>query len=90
MALSKLKDKGQITLPYSIRKEIHAQRGDMFDFKLQPDETVIMTKKQVIQDEQTGKQRRKDLSHWLENKVSVFKDAREVDNFIRKQRDLWT
>lgn len=48
MALLKLKDKGQITLPSSIRKEIHAEKGDMFDFQLQPDETVIMTKKQAL------------------------------------------
>ena len=40
-----------------------------------------------IQDKQTRKQRRKNLSHWLENKVSVFKDVQEVDSFISKQRN---
>ena len=92
MALSQLKNKGQITLPSSIRKEIHADEGDIFDFQLQADKTVIMTKKQAVdtQNQKTGWKRRKDLSRWLGVKPNVFKTAAEVDAFIRKQRDLWS
>ena len=34
MSVTKLKEKGQITLPVDVRREINAQKGDIFDVKL--------------------------------------------------------
>ena len=91
MPLSTLKDKGQITLPSSIRKQIHAGKGDMFDFQVQQDDQVIMTRKKIIaaNAEPTRLRQKKDLSKWIGAKPGLFKSAEEVDKFIRSQRDLW-
>ena len=91
MPSSTLKNKGQITLPSPIRKQIHAEKGDIFDFQLQADDTVLMIKKQAVEVKaHQAEERKKDLSRWLGAKPSVFKNAQEVDSFIRKQRDLWS
>ncbi len=84
-----LKKKGQITLPSSIRREIHAEKGDIFDFRAQEDQ-VIMTRQRVVPANTTPAQTRKDLSKWIGAKPSVFNTADEVDQFIRNQRDLWS
>ena len=91
MTLSTLKGKGQITLPSSIRRQINAQKGDMFDFQVQEDEKVVMTRKRIVSanTDQTHQSKKKDLSKWIGAKPGLFKNADEVDNFIRSHRDLW-
>jgi AbrB family looped-hinge helix DNA binding protein len=92
MSLSTLKDKGQITLPSAIRKEIQAEKGDMFDFQVQQDNKILMTRKRVISasDRQISSREKKNLSKWIGAKPNVFKTAEEVDQFIRNQRNLWS
>ena len=91
MTLSTLKDKGQITLPSSIRRQINAQKGDMFDFHVQQGEKVVMTRKRVVSanTDQAHQNKKRDLSKWIGAKPGLFKTADEVDNFIRSHRDLW-
>ena len=91
MPLSTLKNKGQITLPSVIRKKIQAEKGDMFDFEVQQNDKVLMTRKRMVSasDRQMPAGRKKDLSQWIGAKPNVFKTAEEADQFIRNQRDLW-
>lgn len=90
MPVSILKNKGQITIPASIRRQLHAEKGDMFDFQLQQDGKVLMTRKQVAPVKIQETKGRKDLSQWIGSKPGIFKTAEEVDQFIRNQRDLWS
>ena len=92
MPLAKLQDKGQITLPSAIRTQLHAAKGDIFDFRLQADQTVILTKKPAAEQQDNAIQSpiKKDLSLWLDSKPGLFGSAAEVDTFIRQQRDLWS
>ena len=89
MPLSTLKEKGQITLPSSVRKQIQAEKGDVFDFQAQEDK-VIMTRQKVVPANTTQPPKKKDLSKWIGAKPGVFKTAQDVDQFIRNQRDLWS
>ena len=90
MSQAKLQAKGQITLPSAIRKQMHAKKGDIFDFRLQSDNTVTITKKSAAeQQNQTAQSStNKDLSPWLDSKPGLFSSAAEVDTFICQQRDL--
>ncbi len=42
-----LKEKGQITLPVDIRRQIHAKKGDLFNCKV-VDGNVVMTLQKVV------------------------------------------
>ena len=91
MPLSTLKEEGQITLPSSILERLHAVTGDTFDFQLQRDDTVLMTKKRKVEVKaRPAEAQKKDLSRWIGAKPNVFGSAKEADEFIRKQRDPWT
>lgn len=90
MPLSTLKEKGQITLPSIIRQQIHATKGDMFDFEIQ-DDKIIMTPQRVIPatKKRVASDKKRDLSKWIGAAPGVFKSAQEVDEFIRKERGAW-
>ena len=92
MPLAKLQGKGQITLPSAIRTQLHAEKGDVFDFQMQADQTVILKKKPAAKQENKAAQSspKKDLSPWLDSKPGLFSSADEVDAFIRQQRDIWS
>ena len=90
MPLSTLKEKGQITLPSTVRKQIHATKGDIFDVEV-VDDKIIMTPQKLVpvtkKSIPAGKQR--DLSRWIGSAPGVFNSVKEVDEFIHQQRDTW-
>ncbi len=90
MSRTTLKEKGQITLPVDIRKQIHANKGDLFDCKV-VDGTVVMTLQKVIPAsvETDDTKEPRDLSQWFGTAPGVYKSAEEVDHVIRNQRDAW-
>ena len=87
-----LRDKGHITLPSAIRRQINAEKGDMFDFEVQRNDKVIMTRKKISTaiTEPVQPKKKKELSRWIGAKPGLFKSAEEVDEFIRSHRDLWS
>ena len=89
MILSKLKDNGQITLPVGIREQINAQKGDIFSFEIVDNQVIMNLQKLTSVGSKNSEKERKDLSNWIGSKPGVFKTAQEVDEFIRKERDLW-
>ena len=92
MPLSTLKDKGQITLPSSIRKRIHADKGDIFHFEI-VDGKVIMTLQKLIPANASKKvsdvNKHIDMSKYIGAGKGIYGSVEEIDGYIRKERDSW-
>jgi len=90
MPLATLKEKGQITLPAAIRKAIHANKGDIFDFKVVGGQ-VVMTRQKVVPAQQVSAKRRQgvDISKYMGIAKGTFGSVEEIDDYIRNERDTW-
>ena len=86
MSVTKLKEKGQITLPVDIRREINAQKGDMFDVQVDNGK-IIMTLQRLVPVSQ--KPTTIDLSRFVGVANDAFGSVEEIDDTIRKERDSW-
>lgn len=83
VALTKLKEKGQITLPADIRKAIDASKGDIFDIEV-VDGSVVMTLQKIV-----PAKKKRDISKYIGIAKGTFGGAEDVDAYIRKERDAW-
>ena len=92
MARATLKDKGQITLPAEIRKQIAADAGDIFDVEAVGGTVVMTPLRQVPANGGGGRWRRKrlDLSKFVGIASGTYgKTVKEMDAYVRKERDTW-
>ena len=91
MALSTLKEKGQITLPADIRRRIAARKGDLFDFQIENGKIVMIPQKVVpaAGGEKSQKTIKRDLSRWIGAAPGVYPTMPEADAVIREYRDAW-
>jgi AbrB family looped-hinge helix DNA binding protein len=91
MEMVRLKDKGQITIPVSIREEIAAQIGDLFAITV--DEGRIVLKAQEINSRSTATRSEKHatptFASWIGSAKGVFASVAEVDEYIRAERSQW-
>ena len=81
--LTTLKEKGQITLPADIRKEIDANKGDIFNIEV-IDGNVVMTLQKII-----PARKKRDLSKYIGIAKGSFGSTEEIDAHIRNDRDAW-
>ena len=86
MSVTKLKQKGQITLPVDVRRAINAQKGDMFDVQVDNGK-IIMTLQKLVPVSQ--KPTTVDLSRFVGVASDAFGSVQEIDDTIRKERDSW-
>ncbi len=86
MSVTKLKEKGQITLPVDVRKEINAQKGDIFDVQVDNGK-VIMTLQRLVPVNQEPTTI--DLSRFVGAASGAFGSVEEIDDTIRKDRETW-
>ena len=91
MPLAKLKEKGQVTIPASVREQIHATLGDVFDVAveggnivLKPQEVVARKAKRPV-----AKSAGVDIGRWIGAGKGAFKSANDVDAFMRAERQQW-
>ncbi|MCF6344690.1 MAG: AbrB/MazE/SpoVT family DNA-binding domain-containing protein [Devosiaceae bacterium] len=89
MPLTTLKEKGQITLPAGIRKQLHVTKGDLFNCEI-VDGKVVMTPQKVVP-KIKGEMREKgiDISKYIGATAGTFSSASKVDEYIRKERNSW-
>jgi bifunctional DNA-binding transcriptional regulator/antitoxin component of YhaV-PrlF toxin-antitoxin module len=91
MPLATLKEKGQITLPVDIRKAIHADKGDIFNFQVVGDQ-VVMTLQKVVPAQKTPTPRPRkgvDISKYIGIAKGAFGSVEEIDDYIRNERASW-
>jgi AbrB family looped-hinge helix DNA binding protein len=87
----RLKDKGQVTIPASVRSAIDATVGDVFEVAL--DDGNIILRPQQMSRKAPSKTKSKakgvDIAGWIGSGKGLFKTVDEVDAFIRAERDRW-
>ncbi len=86
MSRATLKDKGQITLPAAIRRQLDARTGDLFEVEL-VGEKVIMTPQKLVSSGRKAKT--VDLSRYMGAASGSFGSVAEIDAAIRHERDKW-
>ncbi len=90
MELVKLKDKGQVTIPASIREEIAAENGDMFEVAVSQG-VIILKPVDVISRRPSGKKKQKsvDISRWIGAGKGLFETPKDANAFIQSERAKW-
>lgn len=89
MPLATLKDKGQITLPADIRKQLRANQGDLFDCEVVGGK-VVMTPQKIVPAIDGGEMGKgTDISKYIGATAGTFDTASRVDEYILKERDAW-
>ncbi len=86
MSVTKLKEKGQITLPVDVRREINAQKGDIFDVQVDNGKVIMTLQRLVPVNEELTTV---DLSRFIGSASNAFGSVQEIDDNIRKDRDSW-
>jgi AbrB family looped-hinge helix DNA binding protein len=91
VALAKMKDKGQVTIPAPLRERIGAATGDMFDVELEGGNIVLRPRQIVAWDAVSRKAKAKgvDIAKWMGAGKGLFKTPAEADRFIRAGREQW-
>lgn len=91
MPLSTLKDKGQITLPSAVRKKLHADKGDIFNFEVVGEKVIMTLQKLVPARDRQGKAQTKgtDISKYIGSMKGAYGPVEQIDDYIRKERDSW-
>ncbi len=91
MSLVKLKEKGQVTIPASVREQISAHKGDVFEVAvsngnivLKPQD-VVSRKKPALGKGKKGV----DISTWIGTGKGLFQSPEEAANFITRERASW-
>ena len=91
MELVRLKEKGQFTLPASIREKIFAQTGDLFLFTVEGNR-VVMEQQEVSSRRQSPTPTLKkgvDIGPWIGAAKGAFANVAEADDFVRAERGQW-
>lgn len=88
MTMTTLKEKGQITLPSDIRKQLHAMKGDLFDCEIIGGK-VVMTLQKIVPATGDIQKSGVDISKYIGATAGTFESANKVDEYIRGERDTW-
>lgn len=92
MPLTKLKDKGQVTIPSAIREEIGARQGDIFEVAI-ADGSIVLKPQDVVSRSGSRNQPHGrtgvDITRWIGSGKGLFETPEEVDAFIRSERARW-
>ena len=87
----RMKDKGQVTIPATVREQIHAVTGDIFEARIEGGNIVL--RPQIVAARNTmpsgGKPKGVDIGKWVGAGRGLFKTPAEADAFIRAERDQW-
>lgn len=89
MPLTTLKEKGQITLPAGIRKQLRAHKGDLFDCEVIGGKVVMTPQKLVPALDGGAMGKGVDISKYIGATAGTFDSIEEIDEYIRNARDAW-
>jgi len=97
MALVRMKEKGQVTIPAAVRGLIDAHKGDVFEVMVS-DGNIVLTPQQVVSRRQpaaevkpVGRKAKSpiDISKYIGIARGVYGSTEEIDKFIRNERESW-
>ena len=91
MEFVRLKEKGQVTIPVSVRAEIDAQAGDLFSIAVEGD-SIILRPQEVAPRQESAKIVKKkgvDIGPWIGSAKGTFASIDDVDEFMRAEREKW-
>ena len=87
MLLVKMKDKGQVTIPASVRDQVDAHTGDLFEVEV-VEGNIVLRPRDIIA---RGPQARTgvNITQWIGAGKGTFETPDQVDAFIRSERAQW-
>ena len=85
----RLKEKGQVTIPVSVRTKIHAVTGDLFEAIVDGGNIVLRPQTVAARGAVSNKAKGVDIAKWIGAGQGLFKSAAEAQAFIRAERDQW-
>jgi AbrB family looped-hinge helix DNA binding protein len=91
MALVRMKEKGQVTIPAAVRDLIGAHKGDVFEVTIS-EGNIVLRPQEVISRRPAASDAKAagvDITKWIGSGKGLFKTPAEVDAFIRAERDQW-
>ena len=89
MSLATLKEKGQITVPANIRRQIQAHKGDIFNFEVVNGRVVMTPQMQTGRQPQAKQRKGADIGRYIGSMKGKFGSVEEIDEYIRNERDSW-
>ena len=93
MAYVRVKQKYQITIPTSVREQVGLREGDTLETKVEDGHIVLIPQQMSARTFGRSKTGRKNpqtpLSSYLGAAKGLYRSKRDVDAYIRKQRDEW-
>ena len=89
MSLATLKEKGQITVPANIRRQIQAHKGDIFNFEVVNGRVVMTPQMQAATQPRTKQRKGADIGKYIGSMKGKFGCVEEIDEYIRNERDSW-
>jgi AbrB family looped-hinge helix DNA binding protein len=91
MNLVKLKEKGQVTIPASVRAQVAAHKGDIFEVVV-ANGNIVLKPQELVSRKQTRKGQKHegaDVSEFIGSLKGLFGSQEEIDASIRKERKSW-
>jgi AbrB family looped-hinge helix DNA binding protein len=90
MITVKIKQKGQVTLPMSVRKELNLQEGDLLELAVQKGSIVLQPRELTARSSRKATKKPEGLMSYFGAGKGLFKSPEEADAYIRKERAAWT
>jgi AbrB family looped-hinge helix DNA binding protein len=91
MTYTKLKEKGQVTIPASVREQISAHKGDIFEVGISNGNIVLKPQDIIARKRSVAAKAKKtvDISSWIGSGKGLFNSPEEAAEFIRAERAAW-
>jgi len=89
MPLAKLKEKRQITVPIEICNQVHADKGDIFNFEVVDNKIIMTLQKLVPATKEKCGAKGVDISKYIGIAKGTYGSVEEIDEYIRNERASW-
>jgi AbrB family looped-hinge helix DNA binding protein len=87
--LVRIKDKGQVTIPSGVRKQVSAAIGDVFEVAVIDGNIVLKPRQVVSRSPVTSLGKPVDVSRSIGKGAGQFASPADVDAFIKSEREKW-
>ena len=88
MSYIRVKEKYQVTIPTSVREAIDIHEGDTLEARTEGGNIMLVP--QLMHGRRSAKKQSLDISKYIGSMNGVYGNSpNEVDEYIRKERDVW-